>query len=413
MSAFQEQIKRQKVNPPPPPTTTTKRILTKERILTKLDINCFRFDKRAKGDQQQSLHNQRKEDSLGLDLSDLQVTAISDTALLCFTKLRRLSLKDNFLETLPTSLPNTITFLDLTNNVTLNNLNFLTCLPALTTLLLGDCPKVGNCLDLGGSDFAACKNLKVLVLDRCELKGTINLTHASFAENLDTLVVSHNDIEKIDLKSCKNLKKLSASNNTNLKKIKHVPDRCIAEIRLANCSSLESLKFLSRTDQHKLALLDLSFSPLVNSWKELKSVLNVHSLLTLSLKGTPLRASYTSREEYEKACFASLNCRKLRTLDFAKLTIIPSEHIASDVEDSDGEQFEDLLNKKLQGEEEELNEQRSADNNGNDDAMSSNHSEPAQSEEEDVNEDNREVSDLRQQKTREDDGLFLGQSSSW
>jgi len=312
------------------------RLLTADKILYRLPKDCFSF---AKDDKEG-----KPEDALGLDLSDLDATGLSPDALKPFTKLRRLTLKGNHIAQLgPDALPKTLSYLDVSKNSELKDLSFVKGLRSLTTLILSECPAVGEVLNLEGELFAECVSLKVLVLDRCDLKGTLSLSASPFADKLETLIVSHNQLKKIDLKNCTGLTKLSASHNPGLRKVKNVPSRTIAEIRLANCPELESLGFLSKL-QSKLALLDLSSSPLVKSWSDLRDVLSVDSLLTLNLKGTPLYDSLaSSKDDYERECLKALKCRKLRTLDYHKVTVKLAAEDMADKEDDEGEDFDKLL----------------------------------------------------------------------
>ena len=266
----------------------------------------------------------------------MQALGLDADALKEFHQLRRISLKNNFISSLPASVfPSTLSYLDLSSNPNLESTSFLKGLVSLTTLILSDCTKIGSVFDPKSEDFKDCASLKVLVMDHCGFSGELNLKKASFAKSLETLIVSHNDIQSINLKHVGNLKKLSASNNGNLQEVKHLESRVIAEIRLANCIKLRDVHFLSK-NQRKLALLDLSGCEIVHDWSALQKRLCVESLLTLSLKGTPLRKQYSDRESFEEACLKAIGCKKLRTLDFAKITARPNV----ESNESDGEDFD-------------------------------------------------------------------------
>ena len=319
-----------------------KRVLTNDRILQKLPAKNFKYGKDEK--------EKKPENAQGMDLSNLLIYRLEDDCLSTFPKLTRLVLKSNELETLPI-LPSTLKYLDVSKNQRLTNLSFLKGLVNLTSLLLSECVQLQTSFRFE-EDFVDCKNLKVLLLDHIGIAGKLILNEKiPFRRTLSTLIVSHNALEEIDLKSAKYLDKLSASNNPKLSLIMNIP-RTLTELRLAHCVGLSSLDFLNKNLKN-LELLDLAKCPLVSNWKNLE--ISSKSLLNLNLKGTNLRIKYDDNlDKYQKDCLKNLKCKKLRSLDF---TTIPSaiyeafknmEQEEEDDDDNDeGEDFPEIQKPEL------------------------------------------------------------------
>lgn len=281
-----------------------------------------------------------------------------------------------------------------------------------------------------------CVNIKVLVLDRCGLKGTVSFD-AGVGTFLDTLVVSHNEIKRIDLDGVEHLKKLSASHNPELKMVENVP-KAVAEIRVGQCPKLKSLEFLTRKLK-KLALVDLAGSPLVNSWDDVALRLYDASLCSLNMRDTPLRKSYAGASEYKTDCFNHFKgAARLTSLDFVKVTPPPrilsiavssrddvekqsstsrkSHHAPSALseqnEESDAEDFEALLAKKKKKKEQKHNTQKVEEPADVPEIELENNAKTPAAMDKDNEYDDLVVPAVKRVK-RKDEGLFSGQSSAW
>lgn len=312
--------------------------------------------------------------------------------------MRRVNLAKNGLEEIaPGLLPASLSYLNVSNNESLCNIKFVAGLQNITTLILSCCKEIGKTLNLT-EGVGNCNKLKVLVMDRCGLSGTFSLENTACAKSVNTIVLSHNDeLVKIDLKGCRDISKLSASNNAGLKIVQNLPDSSLAELRLAHCPSLNSLAFLSKK-QKKLALLDLSSSPLVKEWTDLKTVLCTLSLLTLNLKSTPLQLQFPDFDVYEKETVSNLQCKRLRTLDFKKImTGAPQKEDKIADESDEGEEFDIPLDIEQQREELRKDEEIAL---------------PVQDPfEEEIEEDARTKRDHKSKKNT--DGFFVGEKSAW
>jgi Leucine-rich repeat (LRR) protein len=202
--------------------------------------------------------------------------------------LNRVELNNNVIETLNFLKDNTdITYINMSYNL-IRDIQPIKDLKQLQVLNLSH----NQIESVASEPFTYnCSTLKALILNNNRIKSLPNI---KFTE-LNTLVVSHNELTNIDMiAKCENLRKISAANN----QIRQLPDGikfCLSleELRLGH-NKLTSLPN-SISFNVNLKILNLSHN-LISSFDEIKKLSMCKKMKDLALNDNPISKNENYRE---------------------------------------------------------------------------------------------------------------------
>ncbi|MFT3986874.1 hypothetical protein [Aestuariivirga sp.] len=252
-----------------------KKIITFDRIIRMIKSN-----------------NENSKDIVKIDLSDIDADELDEKCFntSAFPKLRRIICDNNKLQILDKkSFGNDflkhLTFVHFSNNL-LTNVNAIQQMDKLTTLTLSH-----NKLKEFDSNLLLknLKNLKALMLDHNLLYGEFVIPQE--CNQLSVLVISHNELDTLNVTNINNLKKISASSN----KFKSIPNVNmhigLNELRLAHnkikIKNSDSIAIIFNK-LVKLNLLDLSSNKIENFEILLNGLKGTSKeLKNLSIRGNP------------------------------------------------------------------------------------------------------------------------------